>query len=499
MCGIVGVISQRPVQDILIEGLRRLEYRGYDSAGVAIINPNNDLKRVRSLGKVQDLCECLAKEENIVGTVGIAHTRWATHGKPSVDNAHPHVSGSIALVHNGIIENFAELKIKLQELGYVFASETDTEVIVHLIHYYRKSASCLLEAVQRAVKDLKGAYAIAVIDANDPQNMVVSRSGSPLVIGFGINEHFVASDQLALLSVTRRFAYLENGDVALLSVKECTVYDADGNKVNREITECNLMSDASDKQGFKHYMLKEIHEQPKVVCDILRGRIDGDSFNVNEFGVNAIELFKKAQSIHIVACGTSYHAGLVAKNWIEEYLSIPCLVDIASEYRYKKNIVLPNSLFITISQSGETADTLAALRLAKNLGYIGTLAICNVEGSSLVRESNLSFMTRAGAEIGVASTKAFIAQLVSFIVLTGAMVSVRTPERTEELQNIISELRALPYRIEETLKCVPLIENMAQILTNKTNAIFLGRGWLYPIAMEGALKLKEISYIHAES
>lgn len=504
MCGIVGAISQRPVQDILIEGLRRLEYRGYDSAGVAIINPNNELKRIRSLGKVQDLCDSLAKEDEITGTVGIAHTRWATHGQPSVANAHPHVSGSIALVHNGIIENFAELKTKLNSLGYEFTSETDTEVIVHLVHYYRQSTSSLLEAVQKAVKELKGAYAIAVIDANEPNNMVVSRSGSPLVIGFGINEHFVASDQLALLSVTRRFAYLENGDVALLSVKHCSVYDINGNKVDREVKECNLMSDASDKQGFKHYMLKEIHEQPKVVCDILRGRIEGNSFNVNEFGLNAEELFKKAQSIQIVACGTSYHAGLVAKNWIEEYLSIPCLVDIASEYRYKKNIVLPNCLFITISQSGETADTLAALRLAKTLGYLGSLAIFNVDGSSLVRESDLSFMTRAGAEIGVASTKAFIAQLVSFLVLTGSMMSVRTPNNDNEnfpniISNLISDLRALPYRIEEILKCAPAIENMAQILTNKTNAIFLGRGWLYPIAMEGALKLKEISYIHAEA
>ncbi|MGN1393880.1 MAG: glutamine--fructose-6-phosphate transaminase (isomerizing) [Succinivibrionaceae bacterium] len=502
MCGIVGVISQRNVVDILLEGLTRLEYRGYDSAGVAVVTDEKKLERVRSLGKIADLRNALSKTP-IDGKIGIAHTRWATHGKPSVHNAHPHTSGTIAIVHNGIIENYQELKDKLIAQGYEFASETDTEVIAHLIHYHRYGANAkaltLLSATMEAVKELKGAYGIAVIDSNEPDKLVVSRFGSPLVIGIGINEHYVASDQLALLLVTNKFCFLENGDIAELSIKNVNIFDKNGNKVERKIDKSNVMYDASDKQGYKHYMLKEIFEQPKIVQDILAGRIKDNSIDLNEFGYQAQEIFSKTQAIQIVACGTSYHAGLVAKNWIESKLNIPCFVDIASEYRYKKNIVLPNTLLITISQSGETADTLAALRLARELGYIGTLAICNVLSSSLVRESDLAFMTCAGAEIGVASTKAFIAQLVSFLLLTCALGQVKSILSPSEIKEIIKDLRVTSSYIEQILSLNKTIEKTAEKLYEKSNAIFLGRGTLWPIAMEGALKLKEISYIHAEA
>ena len=502
MCGIVGVISQRNVVDILLEGLTRLEYRGYDSAGVAVVTDEKKLERVRSLGKIADLRNALSKTP-IDGKIGIAHTRWATHGKPSVHNAHPHTSGTIAIVHNGIIENYQELKDKLIAQGYEFASETDTEVIAHLIHYHRYGANAkaltLLSATMEAVKELKGAYGIAVIDSNEPDKLVVSRFGSPLVIGIGINEHYVASDQLALLLVTNKFCFLENGDIAELSIKNVNIFDKNGNKVERKIDKSNVMYDASDKQGYKHYMLKEIFEQPKIVQDILVGRIKDDSIDFNEFGYQAQEIFSKTQAIQIVACGTSYHAGLVAKNWIESKLNIPCFVDIASEYRYKKNIVLPNTLLITISQSGETADTLAALRLARELGYIGTLAICNVLSSSLVRESDLAFMTCAGAEIGVASTKAFIAQLVSFLLFTCALGQVKSILSPNEIKEIIKDLRVTSSYIEQILSLNKTIEKTAEKLYEKSNAIFLGRGTLWPIAMEGALKLKEISYIHAEA
>lgn len=519
MCGIVGAIANRNVKDILIEGLKRLEYRGYDSAGVAFISEDNKsvssdnnskiettslkvnktgILRERCLGKVSVLEEAL-KKSKIDGTTGIAHTRWATHGKPSVDNAHPHTSGSIAIVHNGIIENYSVLKEELISKGYVFTSETDTEVFVHLINYYRQNSSNLLEAVQLAIKDVKGAYGAAVIDSNDPDNMVVARCGSPLVIGCGIGENFVASDQIALLPVTNKFIYLKDGDVANISTKSITIYDSLGKEVVRESLVSNTSYDASDKNGFKHYMEKEIHEQPAAIRKTLEGRINGNRLVVQSFGVDAKDQLKKVKHIQIVACGTSYHAGLIAKYWIEQYLNVSCNVEIASEYRYRKSFTHPESLFVTISQSGETADTLEALRLAKKQGYMTSLAICNVSTSSLVRESDLSFLTKAGTEIGVASTKAFVTQLVALLMLTVA-IGVCQQSITEEQESyIISSLQKLPNSIESILLKEKMLDDFATYIKDAKGAIFLGRGINWPVAMEGALKLKEISYIHAEA
>lgn len=499
MCGIVGAVAQRDVAEILVEGLRRLEYRGYDSAGVAVINPqDHSLQRVRRLGKVAELADALDLEP-VAGGTGIAHTRWATHGEPSERNAHPHVSAErIAVVHNGIIENHSVLKAELQAKGHVFSSDTDTEVIAHLVFEELKSASSLLEAVQKTVVQLEGAYGTVVLDKQDPERMVVARSGSPLVVGLGIGENFVASDQLALLPVTRRFMYLEEGDVAEITRRSVDIYSSTGEKIAREIHESNASYDAADKGPYRHFMLKEIYEQPDAITSTLEGRLSQDGIMDETFGNGASKLFEQVKHVQIVACGTSYHAGMVARYWLESFAGISCNVEIASEFRYRKSFVQPNSLLVTISQSGETADTLAALRLAKELGYLGSLTVCNVAGSSLVRESDLAFMTRAGAEIGVASTKAFTTQLVGFAMLTLAIGQHNgLPQST--LSELTEALKSLPRTLEQTLELANEIEGLAEDFADKNHALFLGRGDQYPIAMEGALKLKEISYIHAEA
>ena len=497
MCGIVGAVAQRDVVDILVEGLRRLEYRGYDSAGVAVIEGHN-LQRVRRLGKVQELARAL-EEQPLHGGTGIAHTRWATHGEPSETNAHPHVSGSLTVVHNGIIENHEELRHKLKGLGYEFVSQTDTEVIVHLVHHYRKTAPTLLAALQQAVKELRGAYGTVLVDAEDPERLVVARSGSPLVIGRGIGENFIASDQLALLPVTRRFQFLEEGDVAEVTRRSVTIFDVNGNPVERAEQESELSHDAGDKGEYRHYMLKEIYEQPAALLNTLEGRLSGDHLVPEAFGNGAREIFGKVEHVQIVACGTSYHSGMVARYWFEELAGVTCNVEIASEFRYRKSVTRPGSLLITLSQSGETADTLAALRLAKESGYMSSLAICNVPGSSLVRESDLAFMTRAGAEIGVASTKAFTTQLAGLLMLVGSIGRCRGTLDGAAEAALVNSLRNLPGKVKSALALDTKIQRLAEEFANKHNSLFLGRGSQYPIAMEGALKLKEISYIHAEA
>lgn len=501
MCGIVGAVAQRDVKDILIEGLRRLEYRGYDSAGVAFVVNNGksyEIQRDRCLGKVAVLNDSL-NSNGMDGTVGIAHTRWATHGKPSVSNAHPHVSGTMAIVHNGIIENYALLKASLIEQGYEFTSETDTEVFVHLINFYRAESKDLLEAVQKAIKDVKGAYGAAVIDSNEPSVMIVARCGSPLVIGCGIGENFVASDQIALLPVTNKFIYLKDGDVARLTRNSVDIYDVNGCKVTRETVQSDTRYDASDKNGYNHYMEKEIYEQPNAIRNTLEGRIINGSLVPEAFGVGAPELLKQVRHVQIVACGTSYHAGLIAKYWIEQYLNVSCSVEIASEYRYRKSYTYPNSLFVTISQSGETADTLEALRLSKKQGYMASLAICNVSTSSLVRESDLCFLTKAGTEIGVASTKAFITQLVALLLLTANIGVCQGTISSDQEKFIIDSLQKLPLYLDNILNKAASLMPIAEYLKHVRGCIFLGRGINWPVAMEGALKLKEISYIHAEA
>ncbi|MBS4689736.1 glutamine--fructose-6-phosphate transaminase (isomerizing) [Aeromonas sobria] len=498
MCGIVGAIAQRDVAEILVEGLRRLEYRGYDSAGVAVFSANQPLQRVRRLGKVAELAKAL-DEQSVHGGTGIAHTRWATHGEPSERNAHPHVSEHIVVVHNGIIENHEELRAELQGLGYVFSSDTDTEVIAHLVHHELKSAPSLLVAMQVAVKQLRGAYGTVVMDSRDDSRVVVARSGSPLVIGRGIGENFIASDQMALLPVTRRFIFLEEGDVAEVTRRDVHIFDTNGNAVVREEKESELSHDAGDKGEYRHYMLKEIHEQPKAITNTLEGRLGSDHVVVESFGNGARAIFDKVEHIQIVACGTSYHSGMVARYWFEEIAGVSCDVEIASEFRYRKSVVRPNSLLVTLSQSGETADTLAALRLAKESGYMSSLAICNVPGSSLVRESDLAFMTRAGAEIGVASTKAFTTQLAGLLMLVASVGHCRGHLSAAAEAELVKALQALPLRIKESLALAKDIETLAEEFADKQHSLFLGRGSQYPIAMEGALKLKEISYIHAEA
>jgi glucosamine--fructose-6-phosphate aminotransferase (isomerizing) len=498
MCGIVGAVAQRDVADILVEGLKRLEYRGYDSAGVAIIDENNQLNRVRRLGKVQELADALAVNP-LSGGTGIAHTRWATHGAPSEVNAHPHVSGNnIAVVHNGIIENHQELRTRLQGEGYEFVSETDTEVISHLVHLELKASDNLLEAVQKAVKQLDGAYGTVVFDTTDKDRVIVARSGSPLVIGYGVGENFIASDMMALLPVTRKFSFLEEGDVAEVTRFEVNVFDVNGTPVEREAKEQDISQDSGDKGEYRHYMLKETYEQPTAIRNTLEGRLSGNVLDMNTFGEGADEIFKGIDHVQIIACGTSYHSGMVARYWLESLAGVSCNIEIASEFRYRKSYVPKNAMIVTISQSGETADTLAALRLAKQLGYKASLVICNVAGSSLVRESDLAFMTKAGAEIGVASTKAFTTQLVGLLMMTLAIG--KHHGMSEKLQNeIASSLMSLPNKLEEVLALASSIEGLAEDFADKQNALFLGRGDQYPIAMEGALKLKEISYIHAEA
>jgi glucosamine--fructose-6-phosphate aminotransferase (isomerizing) len=492
MCGIVGAVAQRDVVQILLEGLKRLEYRGYDSAGVAVIDNEQNLGRLRRLGKVQALADAV-NEQPLPGGTGIAHTRWATHGEPSEANAHPHISGDIAVVHNGIIENHETLRDQLKSEGYVFTSQTDTEVIAHLVERELKQTDSLLAAVMATRTQLEGAYGMVVLDRNDQNRMVVARSGSPLVIGYGIGEHFVASDQLALLPVTRKFAFLEEGDVAEITRDAVQIYDANNHPITREAKESNVEHDAGDKGEFRHYMLKEIYEQPQAIANTLEGRLIADQLNLDALGD-----LSDIEQVQIIACGTSYHAGMTARYWIEELAGVACNVEIASEFRYRQSVVRPNSLLVTISQSGETADTLAALRLAKELGFAKTLTICNVPGSSLVRESDMALMTRAGAEIGVASTKAFTTQLVGLLLLTVALGLGRTLDAETE-KRIADALTHLPGLIDKALQMNSNIETLAEQFAEKHHALFLGRGDQYPIAMEGALKLKEISYIHAEA
>ena len=498
MCGIVGAVAQRDVAEILINGLHRLEYRGYDSAGVAVVDPNHELHRVRCLGKVKALDEAVAVKPLIGGT-GIAHTRWATHGEPSEANAHPHTSGNFAVVHNGIIENHEELRELLKSRGYVFNSQTDTEVIAHLVEWEMRTASTLLEAVQRTVKQLTGAYGMVVLDREHPEHLVAARSGSPLAIGLGIGENFLASDQLALLSVTRRFIYLEEGDIAEITRRTVDIYDANGQKVEREVHESNLENDAAEKGKFRHFMQKEIYEQPNALINTMEGRILHNNVIVDAIGNGAAEILEKVEHIQIVACGTSYNAGMTARYWFEALAGVSCDVEIASEFRYRKFVTRPNSLLVTISQSGETADTLAALRLAKEKGYMAALTICNVSSSSLVRESDLAFMTRAGVEVGVASTKAFTTQLAALLMLVTAIGKVKGNISNEQEVEIVKALQSLPAEVEKALAFDKDIEALAEDFAEKNHALFLGRGEFYPIAMEASLKLKEISYIHAEA
>ena len=498
MCGIVGAVAQRDVAEILINGLHRLEYRGYDSAGVAVVNENYELQRVRCLGKVKALDEAVS-EKPLIGGTGIAHTRWATHGEPSETNAHPHVSGTFAVVHNGIIENHEELRALLKSRGYVFLSQTDTEVIAHLVEWEMRSTDSLLEAVKKAVKQLTGAYGMVVMDSRYPEHLVAARSGSPLVIGLGIGENFLASDQLALLSVTRRFIFLEEGDIAEITRRTVDIYDTYGNKVEREIHESNLENDAAEKGKFRHFMQKEIYEQPTALINTMEGRINHENVIVDSIGNGAKGILEKVEHIQIVACGTSYNAGMVARYWFESLAGVSCDVEIASEFRYRKFVIRPNSLLITLSQSGETADTLAALRLAKEKGYMAALTICNVAGSSLVRESDLAFMTRAGVEVGVASTKAFTTQLAALLMLVTALGKVKGHISAEKEHEIIKAMQSLPAEIEKALAFDTEIEALAEDFAEKHHALFLGRGAFYPIAVEASLKLKEISYIHAEA
>jgi glucosamine--fructose-6-phosphate aminotransferase (isomerizing) len=497
MCGIVGAIAERDVLPILVEGLQRLEYRGYDSAGVAVRDVNGELKRFRALGKVAVLKE-LVDQSGITGELGIAHTRWATHGVPAERNAHPQMSGvRVAVVHNGIIENYRQLRDRLTALGYTFTSETDTEVIAHLMADKLESGKDLYAAVVETAAELEGAYALAAASPEDNDRIVVTREGSPLVIGLGEGENFIASDVMALLPVTRRFIFLEEGDVAEIRRGGVTIYNSDGEEVKRPIKESELSNASVDKGVYAHYMLKEIYEQPGVISETLEGRVHKGRLLEASFGHETTTLLDKTRHVQIVACGTSYHAGLIAKYWLEE-AGIPCSVEVASEYRYRNVVVPEGSLLITISQSGETADTLAALRGSRSKGYIGSLTVCNVPESSLVRESDVCFMTRAGIEIGVASTKAFTTQLVALRLLMIALARRQGLDSGQE-EVMVNELHSLPRQVEVVLQLSDAIKEMAANFSDKHNALFLGRGAFYPVAMEGALKLKEISYIHAEA
>jgi glutamine---fructose-6-phosphate transaminase (isomerizing) len=498
MCGIVGAIAERDIVPILMEGLRRLEYRGYDSAGVAVLGTDGLIARRRTVGKVQVLANAL-EQAPAPGPVGIAHTRWATHGAPSERNAHPHVSGAgIAIVHNGIIENHDELRAELKGLGYAFTSETDTEVVAHRIHHHLGTLHDLFRAVRATVAELEGAYALAVLSQEEPDRLVVARMGCPVVIGLGQGENFIASDVAALLPVTRRFMFLEEGDIAEIRRDGVRVLDAEGNSVERPIKESELSAEAAEKGQYSHFMLKEIHEQPRAVANTLQERVANGRLLEAAFGPDAAQIFKSIEHVRIVACGTSYHSGLVAHYFMEQIAKLPCTVEIASEYRYRNAVVPKNSLFVTISQSGETADTLAALRLAKQSGYLATVAICNSPESSLVRESDLVMLTRAGPEIGVASTKAFTTQITALSMLVIALAKHRSADAERE-HGLVSRLIELPSMIEKTLALDPVLHKLALRFADKHHALFLGRGALYPIAMEGALKLKEISYIHAEA
>lgn len=497
MCGIVGAIAQRNITPILLEGLRRLEYRGYDSAGVAVLASDASIQRVRAVGKVIELEKAL-EAAPAVGHLGIAHTRWATHGKPAEHNAHPHLSQRLAIVHNGIIENHALLRKRLIDLGYSFTSETDTEVVAHLLAHYYAEKKDLLEAFRATLGDIHGAYALAIIHQDQPDTLYCARAGSPLVIGEGSDEHYLASDPLALLQVTDRFRYLEEGDYARITRTGCDIWSRDHQVAERPVKRYEHAAHSLEKGEYRHYMLKEIFEQPDAISDTLAGTLGDDHVLTAVLGPEAETRLGEIRNIHIVACGTSYHAGLVARYWIEQQTGIPCQVEVASEYRYRTVVVPDGTLLITISQSGETADTLAALRYAKDQGYLATLAICNVAGSSLVREADWRLLTHAGPEIGVASTKAFTTQLVALLWLTTALVQVRGGDAALVASNVAA-LRSLPGLVLQALGLEPQITALAERFANKHHALFLGRGPHYPIAMEGALKLKEISYIHAEA
>jgi glucosamine--fructose-6-phosphate aminotransferase (isomerizing) len=498
MCGIVGAVADRDVVSILIEGLRRLEYRGYDSTGVAVIEGAGRLGLSRAVGKVVRLDEKL-KAQPHAGKIGIAHSRWATHGGVTEANAHPHVSGGrIAVIHNGIIENHVELKAELQSRGVKFSSETDTEVIAHLIYENIKAGADLTAAVQQAVRKLQGAYAIVVLDAQTPDRIIAARIASPLVVGLGDGENFVASDVQALLPVTRRFQFLEEGELADVRRDGVRIFDRAGKPVQRKVHESTLSADAVERGEYAHYMLKEIFEQPRAIADTLNERIAGDHVLEAALGPSAAAVLPKVKGVHIVACGTSYHAGLIARYYIEQGARLPCSVEVASEYRYRRPVVPPGTLFLAISQSGETADTLAALREAKKLGYVATAAICNVPESSLIRESDMVLMTRAGPEVGVASTKAFTTQLAALGLLGGALARHNGMD-AKTLARFVRQMAHVPEQVEHTLKLEPQIKIWAEAFKDKHHALFLGRGPTFPVAMEGALKLKEISYIHAEA
>jgi glucosamine--fructose-6-phosphate aminotransferase (isomerizing) len=503
VCGIVGGIAERNITPILLEGLRRLEYRGYDSSGIAVVSDDAGISRIRSLGKISQLEQEIDQfKPSFSGQLGIAHTRWATHGKPSVSNAHPHIcNDAVAVVHNGIIENYLQLKSTQLEQGYRFTSDTDTEVIVHAIYHYLQQTQTLVEAVQTSVKSLEGAYAIGVVAKSEPDTLVVAKNGSPLVIGVGIGEHFIASDVSALLPVTQQFIYLEDGDIAKITRDKLIIWDKSGQQVQRESKQSNLTATSVELGSHKHFMHKEIFEQPQAVADTLTGRITSDSVLVSAFGYQAETIFETVEQIQIIACGTSYHAGLVAKYWFEDILNLPCQVEVASEYRYRNPFVRDNTLFVTVSQSGETADTLAALAQVNSMqnDTVSTLSICNVAESSLTRESDLSCLTQAGPEIGVASTKAFTTQLVVLALLLTAIGKVQKRVSVDQEARIVNGLQKLPNLIVNALNHEATIQELAKLFADKQHALFLGRGTMYPIALEGALKLKEISYIHAEA
>ena len=497
MCGIVGAVAQRDVAPILVEGLKRLEYRGYDSAGIATVI-DQTVQCVRVAGKVRVLEEALESKPH-AGGLGIAHTRWATHGVPSVRNAHPHMCrDTVALVHNGIIENHERLRVEQIAAGHIFNSDTDTEVVVNRIYDYLQQGDDLLQAVRRTTRDLEGAYALGVLSITCPDRLVVARRGSPLVIGLGIGENFVASDVFALLPVTQRFIFLEEGDIAEITREEIRIFDDQGRAVTRSESVSELSADAAEKSGYRHFMLKEIFTQARAVAETLEGRIDNGAVLDSAFGYDAKQILDQVKSVTIVACGTSFHAGLVARYWMEGLAGLPCTVEVASEYRYRQPVITPNSLFVTISQSGETADTLAAVREARRWGVTHTLAICNVPESSLTRESELVLMTRAGPEIGVASTKAFTTQLVALMLLVIAL-GRRHGMKPEQERELVRQLESLPGKINTVLELNDRIAELSQAFAHKHHTLFLGRGSMYPIAMEGALKLKEISYIHAEA
>lgn len=500
MCGIIGAVSQRNVARILLDGLKRLEYRGYDSAGMALMDAGNNqpIQRIRVQGKVNQLQAALAKQP-LHGGTGIAHTRWATHGEPTEQNAHPHMSSEqIALVHNGIIENHEALKERLLAQGYQFSSETDTEIIAHLIHAHYQNSSDLLVAVQATVRELEGAFALGIMHAKEPGRLIAARCGSPLVLGVGIEEMFIVSDKLALLPITQRFLVLEDHDVADITANAFSVYDQAGKQVERAIDTLNVQYDAADRGKYRHYMQKEIFEQPTAISSMLEARLGKSGVYERAFGDKAPQLFDRVEQVQITACGTSYHAGLVARYWLEGLAGIPCQVEVASEYRYRPTVVSPNTLFIVLSQSGETADTLAALRKARTLDYVATLAICNVPGSSLVREADYVLMTKAGIEVGVASTKAFTTQLVALLLLTMVLGSRRQMGK-QQIGELIKQLGELPVQVSEVLALDAQIKQLSTAFIDKQHALYLGRGLQLPIAMEGALKLKEISYIHAQA